>query len=137
MKRMREIGDLIATQDNRITDEPIFIVQQKRRIYGVDDGYSDDYVWIDGESCYTDEEKAERDAERAENEEPKAEYRQCGYIDIWEFVTACFTEQGCKDYLCQNAHNLREPRIYAEGSYRNKEWRDVRAFLISLREDSP
>jgi len=129
---LANMGELIRTQNNRITDSPIFIVQQKRRIYGIEDGYCNSFVWIDGENSYTDEEKVARDAERAENEEPEAEYRQCGYIDIWEFVTACFTEQGCKDYLRQNAHNLREPRIYAEGSFRNTEWRTVRSFLMGL-----
>lgn len=129
---MQEIGERIATQDNRITDQPIFIVQQKRRLYGLEDSYSDNFVWIDGESAYTDEERKTRDAERAEDGEGPAEYRKCGYVDIWEFVTACFTEQGCKDYIARDGHNLREPRIYAEGSYRNQEFRDVRNYLLSL-----
>lgn len=132
MSELAKIGELIRTQDNRITDQPIFIVQQKRRIYGLDDGYSSDFVWIDGEESYTEEERAERDAERADDGLPPAEYRRCGYIDIWEFVTACFTEQGCKDYLRLDGHNLREPRIYAAGSYRNAEFRAVRSFLMAL-----
>lgn len=130
--RLAAIGELIRTQDNRITDSPIFIVQQRRRIYGIEDGYCENFVWIDGDNSYTDEERAVRDAERAENEEAEVEYRQCGYIDIWEFVTACFTEQGCKDYLKRDGHNLREPRIYAAGSYRNEEWRFVRKQLLSI-----
>lgn len=130
--RIAAIGELIRTQDNRITDSPIFIVQQRRRIYGIEDGYCENFVWIDGDNSYTDEERAVRDAERAENEEAEVEYRQCGYIDIWEFVTACFTEQGCKDYLKRDGHNLREPRIYAAGSYRNEEWRFVRKQLLSI-----
>jgi hypothetical protein len=50
----------------------------------------------------------------------------------WDFVTACFTEQGCKDYLARDGHNLKEPRIYAAGSYRNSEWQAVRNYLAAL-----
>lgn len=53
-------------------------------------------------------------------------------FDVWEFVTACFTEKGCKDYLAVNGHNLTEPRIYAAGSYRNEEFRTVREYLLGL-----
>ena len=54
------------------------------------------------------------------------------YRDRWEFVTACFTEQGCKDYIAANGHNLTEPRIYAYGSYRNNEFRAVRSALTGM-----
>jgi hypothetical protein len=129
------IGELIRTQDNRITDSPIFIVQQKRKICGVDADYTSHFEWIDPRDTsevYDDAAKAERDAEREEEGLPPIEWIQVGYIEIWEFVTACFTEQGCKDYLARNGHNLRQPRIYAEGSYRNQEWRTVRSYLMSL-----
>jgi hypothetical protein len=129
------IGELIRTQDNRITDSPIFIVQQKRKICGVDADYTNHFEWIDPRDTsevYDDAAKAERDAEREEEGLTPIEWIRGGYIEIWEFVTACFTEQGCKDYLALNGHNLRQPRIYAEGSYRNQEWRAVRSYLMSL-----
>ena len=103
-----KIARNLHTQDNRITYNPLFAVQQKRRIYGLDVGYCDNAEWIlDGET-WTPE----------DGEEPPADARKVGYIDIWEFVTGGFTEQGCKDYIAANGHNLREPRIYAYGSYR-------------------
>lgn len=134
MERMQQIGELIRTQDNRITDQPIFIVQQKCRIYGVDDDYADGHMWYDpiGVESYDDAGKAERDADREAEGLKPIPWRRGGYVDTWQFVTACFTEQGCKDYIARDGHNLREPRIYAEGSYRNQEWRDVRKFLAEL-----
>lgn len=115
------ISERLHTQDNRITQDPLFAVQQKRRIYGVEDGYRDGVVWIDDEG----------------NESPdggpfKRGSRKVGYIDIWEFVTGCFTEQGCKDFIACNGHNLNEPRIYAYGSYRNAEFIALRKWLMSL-----
>jgi len=103
-KHVEQISELVRTQDNRATSDPIFIVQQKRRIWGMDGHYSDDYEWIDGDRVY--------------------------YVDMWEFVTACFTEQGCKDYIAANGHNLNEPRIYAASAYRNREMIAIRKLLV-------
>ena len=74
------VGELIRTQDNRITSNPIFVVEQKRG-------------------------------------------------NAWTFVTACLTEQGCKDYLAVDGHNLTNPRIYGPGGFRNQEWQNLRDFL--------
>lgn len=134
-EELAAIGHLIATQDNRITDQPMFLVQQKRRVYGFDPDYCDNVVWLQSEHDY--EEADEQEAERLASEyhetcrEPQGWVRT-GYKDEWEFVTACFTEQGCKDYIDCNGHNLKEPRIYADGSYRNAEFRTLRNWLMSL-----
>ncbi|MEU8571714.1 hypothetical protein AB0C51_26135, partial [Streptomyces pathocidini] len=53
-------------------------------------------------------------------------------IDV--FVTGCFTEQGCKDYINKNGHNLNKPFIYAFGSYRNDEYQTVRKFIMQIPE---
>ena len=132
---MREIGHLIATQDNRYTDQPMFIVQQRRRVIGLDADYCDNIVWVCSEDDYSEassEEAAQLEAEYQETGKVKSGWMRTGYSDTWEFVTACFTEQGCKDYLKRDGHNLKEPRIYAEGSYRNEEFRTIRNWLRSL-----
>ncbi len=132
--KVEQIGELIKTQDNRITDQPIFIVQQKRREWGYDSEYCEDYKWIEtksGDYCEADEEHAERlntiENDLSESTEP---WEKHYYKDHWVFVTSCFTEQGCKDYIKRDGHNLNEPRIYAEGSYRNEEFRSIRNMLI-------
>lgn len=132
-ERLAAIGHLINTQDNRITDAPIFAVEQKRE-YVTDADYNDSrIVWINDEG---EKAGAKEDAElearyRRDYEEPRG-WRRLAVFDVWEFVTACFTEQGCKDYIAANGHNLKETRIFAHGSYRNREWRDVRDYLRSL-----
>lgn len=117
------IIERLHTQDNRITDNPLFAVQQKRCIYGLDADHRDGTVFVDDEGI----EFAERDS--VENG-----CREVGYRDTWEFVTGCFTEQGCKDYIACNGHNLNEPRIYAYGSYRNAEFIALRKWLMGLRD---
>lgn len=128
-----QIGNNLRTQDNRCTDQPLWVVFKKRRIYGIDSDYCDDRAWIDAEGKEADEKEADildRWAARGDVDESK--WRRTGYIDIDVFVTACFTEQGCKDYIAANGHNLNQPHIYADGSYRNREYRAVRDFLMSL-----
>lgn len=114
------IAERLHTQDNRITAHPLFAVQQKRRIYGLDADYRDGTVFIDDEGI-----------EFAECDSVEHGCREVGYRDTWEFVTGCFTEQGCKDYIAANGHNLNEPRIYAYGSYRNAEFIALREWLMA------
>lgn len=120
--KIAAIIERLHTQDNRITTNPLFAVQQRCRIYGLNADYRDGVVWMDDEGI-----------EFAECDSVENGCREVGYRDTWEFVTGCFTEQGCKDYIAANGHNLREPRIYAYGSYRNAEFIALREWLMSLR----
>lgn len=131
---LSHIGELIRTQNNRITEAPMFIVQERKRDYGFDLDYCDEYVWVDAEADYaeaTEEESAELDQQDRVGEAPD-NWLKAGFRDRWEFVTACFTEQGCKDFIAADGHNHGELRIYADGSYRNAEYRLVRDFLASV-----
>lgn len=133
LEAMRAIGQLILTQDNRCTDRPIFIVQEKVRVYGFDSSYSDDSVWIDMENDYieaTEEEAAKLEAGELEG----GGWQKVYYKDEWVYVTACFTEQGCKDFIARDGHNHGELQIYAHISYRNDEFRAVRDFLVHLAQ---
>lgn len=132
---LRQIGELLRTQDNRWTDKPMFIVEQKR-LYVTEEGYNDYRIeWHDSESGNYGIASALR-AKRLEvlNRAGRVYHgwQRLAVHDVWEFVTACFTEQGCKDYLAINGHNLKETRIYADGSYRNEEFRQIRDWLMLL-----
>lgn len=133
-ERLREIGHQIRTQDNRTTSEPIFIVQQRKRIFGLDPDYTEDTVWVNAAgACETadDDERRELDAKEAAGESTDG-WVKTGFMDIWEFVTPCFTEKGCQEYIEANGHNLTEPRIYAATAYRNEEFIFLRNWLGSL-----
>lgn len=127
-----EIGAELRGQDNRATAAPIFIVQKLRRVYGFDPQWGGDVVWMFDHDEVDAEEAVQLEAQfEAGEEEPDGYTRTC-YQDTWEFVTACFTEAGAKAYIQAEGHNLKQPRIYAHGSYRNEEWRAVRDLLLSL-----
>jgi len=136
---LSELRERLRTQDNRITAHPVFVVQQRKRIFGFDPAYvmeNDEIAWIDDCNDYTayyqgnpEWEKAER-GWRDDGDEPDG-WTRTGWQDGWEFVTACFTEQGCKDYIEVDGHNLTEPRIYVESAHRNKEWQKLREHLTA------
>ena len=134
---MTELSKLMREQDNRATENPIFAVQVKVRDYGFETQFEGGVTWIDTtEYDEADEEycKVLDRYYRMYDEEPRS-WRRVGYRDRWEFVTACFTEQGCKDYIKANGHNHRgEKRIFAYGGWRNYEWQDVRKHLLSFTE---
>ncbi|EOD4813866.1 hypothetical protein ACUNI3_12285 [Serratia sp. IR-2025] len=132
------IGELIRTQDNRITDQPFFAVMTKREIVASEDHDCDRICWVKNQSGdYV--EATETQHRRLESiYQAKYEVRdgwdRYAMKEIDVFVTGCFTEQGCKDYINKNGHNLNKPFIYAFGSYRNDEYQTVRKFIMQMPE---
>jgi len=51
-KLIARVAQEMKTQNNRMTAEPVWLVEQMRRIYGMDADYTDNYVW----SCKEDSE---------------------------------------------------------------------------------
>ncbi|EFK4587315.1 hypothetical protein C9Y88_25425, partial [Escherichia coli] len=90
------IGENIRTQDNRITSDPMFCVYQKREIV-VDADYDyDRIVWVDEDGNEANKLQSRRLELLHENfREPPEKWRRVAVKDIDEFVTCCFTEQGC------------------------------------------
>lgn len=126
------IGERIRTQDNRITDQPMFVVFQKREIIGSDEHSPSRICWVwDGEEV--SELRAKRLEALYQDGRDTRGYDRYAMQEVDEFVTACFTEHGCKEYLRQNGHNLRLPYIYACGSFRNNEYQLVRNWLAGIK----
>ena len=133
---MPDIGRLLATQDNRATRWPMFLVQQRVRLSGLDPRWTDEVVWVrDGEEVGA-EETAKLEAAYEETGDEPEDCLRTGYVDQWEFVTCCFTEAAAQRYIDANGHNLREPRIYVESAHRNTEWIDVREHLLALAKET-
>ncbi|OOL34020.1 hypothetical protein [Pseudomonas sp. FSL W5-0299] len=133
------IGELILSQDNRCTDQPLFAVMEKRGVLTLDTHDHDRIEWVETESgdyCEADESKARRLEALHQGHRETPGWERYAIKDIDVFVTACFTEQGCKDFLERDGHNHRRPFIYAFGSYRNGEYQMVRNWLKSLREQA-
>jgi hypothetical protein len=137
-EHISRIGQLILTQDNRCTDQPLFAVMEKYEVVTLDTHDYDRIVWVNTESGdyeEADEAQAEHlEAERREGEETHP-WERFAMKEVDRFVTACFTAQGCADYLGLNGHNLRKPFTYAFGSHRNVEWQAIRDWLCERQAE--
>lgn len=126
---LARIGNQLRTQDNRITQNPMFCVQKKVRDTGYDSAYSDDKCWWN--------------AGRLEVVYKKPKnlngWEEFGYKDRWETVMVAFTEAGCEEYLRLDGHNVRhsahngEVRIYVESFNRCPEMIAIREYLLGAK----
>lgn len=139
--KLREISYNLKTQSNDCTNLPMFVVQTRRRIYGMNTDYSDEAAWIYADECVeVDKETADRLESMHINNNTIAgdlcidDYTRTAYIDVWEMATVCFTRKGAEDYIKVNGHNLKDPQIYVESGYRNQEWEIIREYLKSITE---
>ncbi|WP_395454669.1 hypothetical protein ACHMW5_13415 [Azospirillum melinis] len=126
------IGERVAGQDNHCTAEPLFVVFQKHRIYGINLEYEPDFVWVDteGDFCEADD-RQHRILERMEERgRDTGRWERLGYVDTDRFVTACFTEAAAQAFIDARRHNLNKPFIYVESLYRNHEMIAVRHSLL-------
>lgn len=124
----------LQTQDNAITADPLFVVFQEERIYGVSQDYqTDGYTWVgeDDSSVTADDDEA-KVLEKLLDDGRELSIGGVTFQRVWykivpRFVTACFTRKGAENYIARNGHNLTRPYIYVESLYRNDE-------MIALRE---
>lgn len=122
----------LLTQDDRCTVDPFFVVFSKQEIV-VDSEYDHDRIfWWHKEDHVEACERATRWLDyREDTWRDTGDWVKLAVKEIDQFETACFTEQGCKDYLAANGHNLRKPYIYANSLFRNWEMLELRKMLMA------
>ena len=137
MNDIEQIAANMARQDNLATHHPLFLVQEKVRIWGMDSDYSDEYVWADAnnEGIEADETQSLALEDGRPVGGSASHWEKIYYEDVWRFVTACFTAKACKDYIESNRHRLNSPRIYAASLYRNREMIAVREMLLAIAKE--
>lgn len=132
LEAARLMGQKLRTQDNRITRDPIFFVQGRLRIYGLDPKFSEGHVWMnfEEEREADADEVAELEAAVAPPWAPK--WSKVGFYDVWENLQPFFTEDGAREYLrgAHTHHHHAAFRIYVDSAHRNPEWRAVRGLLL-------
>ena len=138
LKELRKISERMKGQDNRITSHPIFVVQQRRRICGMDTQWGGDVTWLfDGEEIIDandDQIQKVKEYYEEHGEEPEGWVRT-GYVDIWEMVQHFFSQKAADEYIERNRHNMTDPRVYVGSARRNNEWQAVRSVLLDLQDN--
>lgn len=136
LDKLREIQHELKTQDNRITSDPIFLVQERKRIYGMDTNFLDDdqIIWYhcDGVEADEDEKVFLDDLDESGGDIDDC-WDKVGYIEEDKTVQSFFTEKAAQDFIDRNKHRYEgKPSIYVESLYRNPEMRLIRDFILSL-----
>lgn len=140
MYEIKEIGQQIALQDNQCTANPIFLVEQKERLYGFDENCGEGPVWIDSDGYEASVEVSEKleDDYTSDFTEPDF-WTRTFYNDCWRFVTVFFTEKAARQYIKDNAHHFKYPhneaRVFVDSLNRNSEMKAVRNHLIGLANE--
>lgn len=137
VKRLRYHNEGEGVEDH-CTAHPIFIVQKKEIISGIDNDFDPSYFWVntDGEGEYTDEEMLERLEEIFDEEETGPDeydlafddeitcysgkrtlFRKVGYIERWEYVCAHFTKEAAEAFIVRKQHDYRALRVYVDSQY--------------------
>lgn len=135
ISQLKPIGVRLLAQGGRMTADPLFCVFEKREVVA-DEAYDyDRIIWADAEM--DNEEVSETKRRRLELlhddcRDIDDRYQRLAIKEIDSFVTACFTDQGCKDFLAIQGHNLRKPFTYATSLFRNEEMKALRAAMMEL-----
>lgn len=127
--KLPDIGHLIKTQNNRCTADPFFVVYSKQEIVVNEEYDYDRIIWVDEEGEEATEHKAKRLELLMQEGRELDNWRRIAVKEIDQFETASFTEQGCKDFLKIQGHNLKQPYIYAHSFWRNHEMLAIREML--------
>ena len=133
-EQLAALREELRTQDNACTAEPMFVVYQIKRIYGLDPDYTEDTTWTHSEGEETDPEiiaalEALDDAGSPTIHDGTA-YERVGYIDIDQFVTVCLTRKGAEAFIAQMKHRLNKPHIDVDTFLRNEEMLALRNHLM-------
>lgn len=89
MDQIEEMAERLRTQDNLLTEHPLYVVYDNMTIFGVDFDHADRFVWVDDEYREADSETLEDIAqiEGYENEITIAgtDYRRIGVRKVTKY----------------------------------------------------
>lgn len=128
----RMIAD--AKDNDHHTAHPMFRVEKRRIVTGIDTDYTDNIAWIDEYGEILDpEEAAALEAAYDETGEVPDSYTRTGFVEEWEHVDTYLTQQAAEARI----NGGKDGRVNVGSAYRNKEMQFVREFLMSLAATQP
>ena len=128
-----EMGRRLLTdlkENDHYTADPLFTVQRKRLVIGIDPKYASNIGWFDEEySQVTDpDELARIEAHYYENYEAPEGYSRTGYTEEWVHIDTYLTPQAARERIA----NESDMRVCVESAYRIHEMKLIRQYLMDL-----
>lgn len=144
------------------TSHPVFEVQQKVTVVGLDTEYTDKYVLIDDEGNFVDPVEYfhdQADEDQAELNTLSVDDYDCSFLELrardqmdvlaevnsaltltgardeWKHVTSHLTKQGAQRFINRKGHDYSELKIYVTSACYSYELREVVAAILDGRVD--
>lgn len=119
---------IAADKFEHCTRDPIFTVEKRRVISGIDTEYTENIGWFhDGEQV-TGDAAADLDADYEKTGDVPVDYTRTGIHEEWQHVASYFTQEAAQAFAKDDS----DYRINVDSAYRNHEWKAVRALLLSI-----
>ncbi|MHA7917251.1 hypothetical protein [Alloalcanivorax xenomutans] len=122
---------MLADQEDNghFTADPVFVVQRRRMVAGIDTDYDPEIGWLDEESNLIEgEERQQLEAGYQESGNVPEGYTRTGVTWEWEYVDTYLTIEAARARI----NGVPDGRVYVESAYRNHEMKAIREFLMSV-----
>lgn len=127
-----EMAKVVAADKfEHCTRDPVFCVEKRRKIAGMETDWCDDIIWIqDGEEC-SERQSAGLEREYDKTCEVPYGFTRTGYVEIWEHVTSYFTQAAAEAFIKGKGDDY---RLNIDSAYRNHEWKIARKAMLDAAE---
>lgn len=141
---LSEIGKKMISQNNRMTQYPLFVVQEKYEFFVGSDGNWDGYhrKGDHDSELFCDSCKKIRDDGGEVPDNCNGCESECFWhyeeIDLFRLEAGVFfTAEACEEHIRLNNYHYNQPRSYAISAWRNEEMQSVMQYLCTLAGDIP
>lgn len=136
---IRKIGEALNADrydNDHCTAYPIFTVEKKRYVTGIDTDFTEQIGWFcdesdGGKGPVESTLAAELEEEYDRTDKCREGYTRTGYAIEWRHVSSYFTKPAAEAFIAAKCHEG-EMRVYVDSAYRNHEWKAAQAFFMSL-----
>ncbi|WP_341667392.1 hypothetical protein [Alcaligenes sp. SDU_A2] len=120
----------IAADDfEHCTSDPIFTVEKRNLITGLDLDYTDNIGWFCEGEQIDDEDAAVLEAAYQESGNVPDNYTRTGIEETWEHFATYVTLEAAREFVSKKGDQY---RVYVDSGCRNHEWKALRAFLLQI-----
>lgn len=132
---IRLMAQRIAADDfKHCTSDPIFTVEKRNLIIGLDLDYDCQVGWFhDGDQVTGDEAAALEAAYQESGSEPD-DFTRTGIAESWEHHASYLTKEAAEAFVQAKGDAY---RVYVDSGCRNHEWKALRAFLLQIAAPTP
>lgn len=131
---IRLMAQRIAADDfEHCTADPIFTVQRRDQITGLDLDYDCEVGWFHDGDQITGDKAAALEAAYQESCTVPDDYTRTGIAETWDHFATYVTMEAAQEFVAKKGPKY---RVYVDSGCRNHEWKALRALLLQIADAS-